>query len=149
MGTVPIFPETVLDVGTGTGILAMACAQLGARDVTAIDYDPAAVSAAEANIRRNGLEKTVKASSLDLAAVPGSFDLITANMFHNILVELSTRLVRRLRVPGTLLCSGILEGGQEENLRQVFEGLGLHFTDSRHEGEWAALRFDRTGDGPR
>jgi len=145
MGTAPGFPETVLDVGTGTGILAMACAQLGARAVTAIDYDPEAVSAAEANIRRNGLEKTVKASNLALAAVPGSFDLITANMFHNVLVELSTLLVERLQVPGVLLCSGILEGGQEENLREVFEGLGLRFTGSRHEGEWAALRFDRAG----
>jgi ribosomal protein L11 methyltransferase len=148
-GRVPIFPETVLDIGVGTGILSMACARLGARNVTAIDNDPAAVRAAEGNIRRNGLERIVKVSGVDLAAVPGSFDLITANMFHNVLVELAARIVRRLRVPGTLLCSGILEGGQEESLRQVFEGRGLHFTESRHEGEWAALRFDRTGDDPR
>jgi ribosomal protein L11 methyltransferase len=71
-GTAPTFPETVLDIGVGTGILSMACARLGARDVTAIDNDLAAVSAAEGNIRRNGLERIVKVSGVDLAAVPGS-----------------------------------------------------------------------------
>ncbi len=140
-GKVPPPPRTVLDVGTGTAILSMACALLGARRVTAIDNDPLAVSAAADNIRKNGLDDVIKVDGKALGDVEGLFDLIVANIFHDTLVELSALLVERLNPHGTLICSGILAGGQGESLRRVFEGIGVRFVEERTENEWAALRF--------
>lgn len=140
-GKVPPPPRTVLDVGTGTGILSVACTLLGAIRVLAIDNDPLAVSAAEYNIRNNGLDDVVQVEDKALGDVEGLFDLIVANIFHDTLVELSALLVERLNPHGTLICSGILAGGQGESLRRVFEEAGLRFVEARTEGEWEALRF--------
>jgi ribosomal protein L11 methyltransferase len=134
-------PEEVLDVGTGTGILAMACALFGARRVVAIDNDRQAVAAAAGNVGRNGLEGTVEASEVDLKNVSGSFDLIVANILHDTLAGISSVLAGKLSRSGTFLCGGILAGDQEENLLRLYERLGLRHRESKHEGEWAALRF--------
>ncbi len=134
-------PFSVLDVGTGTGILAMACALLGARRVLAIDNDPDAVAAARANVAANGLATIVEVSGEDLAAVPGTFDLVTANIVHDALVGLASHLAGHLRPGATLICAGILAGEQEESLRGVLERLGLRHLASRREEEWAAQLF--------
>ena len=139
----PAFPGTVLDVGTGSGILAMACALFGASKVLAVDNDPPAVSAAAGNILRNGLEKVVEASGRDLGEINGFFDLITANIVHGTLVEIAPAIGERLAAPGVLICSGILSGPQEESLRGEYEKLGLRCVDSKAEGEWSALKFVR------
>jgi ribosomal protein L11 methyltransferase len=137
------FPEKVLDVGTGTGILSMACVLLGAKEVFAIDVDPQAVAAARENIVRNELEETIVVTGQELATVEGSFSLITANILFNTLIVLAADLAGRLDPGGTLLCAGILAGEQQGKLRKVFEGYGLTFVEERTEGDWAALRLDR------
>jgi len=137
------FPATALDVGTGTGILAMACALFGASKVVAVDNDPPAVSAAVGNVLRNGLEEIVEVSGRDLGEIGGVFGLITANIVHDTLVEIAPALEERLAAPGTLICSGILSGPQEESLRGKYEKLGLRCVDSKAEGEWSALKFAR------
>jgi ribosomal protein L11 methyltransferase len=142
-GTFPPFPEKVLDVGTGTGILSMACVLLGAKEVFAIDIDPRAVAAAKENILRNELAESIIVKTQELAAVDGSFGLITANILFNTLVVLAPELAVRLDPGGTLLCAGILAGEQQEQLREVFEGQGLTWVEERTEGDWAALRLDR------
>jgi ribosomal protein L11 methyltransferase len=138
-------PETVLDIGTGTGILAMACALFGARRVVAIDNDAQAVEAASGNVDRNGLAGRVEVSGQALERVSGTFDLVVANILHDTLVDISAAVAGRLAPSGTLLCGGILAGGQEESLDRLYESLGLRHRGSKHEGEWAALRF--TGKG--
>ena len=134
-------PRRVLDVGTGTGILAMACALLGAHRVVAIDNDGQAVAAAAGNVDRNGLAGRVEVSGQALEGVSGSFDLIVANILHDTLVEISSAIAGRISPSGTLLCGGILAGDQEESLRSLYESLGRPHRESKHEGEWAALRF--------
>jgi ribosomal protein L11 methyltransferase len=138
-------PGSVLDVGTGTGILAMACALFGARRVVAIDNDRQAVAAASGNIGRNGLAGRVEVSEQALDRVSGSFDLIVANILHNTLVDISSAVAARLSPLGTLLCGGILAGDQEESLGRAYGSLGLRHRESKYEEEWTALRF--TGKG--
>lgn len=95
---------SVLDVGTGTGVLAIAAALLGARSVLAIDIDPAAVATAERNARLHGVE--IEVTSQRLEDVDGSFDLVVANIRPEPLIalagELASRTVRRLVVSGVL-----------------------------------------------
>ena len=142
-GTFPAFPEKVLDVGTGTGILSMACVLLGAKEVFAIDIDPQAVAAAKENILRNELEESIIVKTQELAAVDGSFGLITANILFNTLVVLAPELAVRLDPGGALLCAGIMAGEQQGGLRKVLEGHGLACVEERTEGDWAALRLDK------
>lgn len=136
-------PAKVLDVGTGTGILSMACVLLGAKRVLAIDNDPQAVSAARENIARNGLGERITVSGQGLETVEGSFGLIAANILFDTLSALSPDLTERLDPGGSLLCAGILAGEQQERLREIFEKRGLTCVEERVEGDWAALRFDR------
>ena len=132
-------PRRVLDVGTGTGILAMAAALLGAERVVAIDNDPRAVEAAEKNVAANGLTDLVAVGGQDLSAVDERFDLITANIVHDVLVSIASALGERLVRTGSIVCAGILAGEQSESLAGVFAGHGLRVVGEKRENEWAAL----------
>lgn len=132
-------PRRVLDVGTGTGILAMAAALLGAESVLAVDNDPLAVEAAGENVSKNGLADKVTVSDDELGSVPGRFDLITANIVHDVLLDMAPALAERLAVGGSIVCAGILAGGQARSLTRAFEGLGLRVAGKKSEKEWAAL----------
>ncbi len=98
----------VLDVGTGTGILGIACAKLGAARVLCLDIDKKAIGIARENIRINEVNDRVKASSCDVNALEEDFDLIVANLTEKILVKLKPALVRLLRPGGYLIVSGIV-----------------------------------------
>jgi ribosomal protein L11 methyltransferase len=132
-------PRRVLDLGTGTGILAMAASLFGAGCVVALDNDPDAVAAARLNVARNGLEESVRVGGDELAAVVGPFDLIVANITADVLVALAPVLVARLAPRGALVLAGILAGEQEREVRAAYEHLGLGCEHARSEGEWAAL----------
>jgi ribosomal protein L11 methyltransferase len=98
----------VLDVGTGTGILGIACAKLGAAKVVCLDNDKKAVGIARENIQMNDVADQVKASSRDVTTLEGSFDLIVANLTEKILTKLRPTLVALLRPRGYLIISGIV-----------------------------------------
>ncbi len=134
----------VLDVGCGTGILAMAAALFGAETVLAIDNDPEAVRVARENIAANHLTRTIRVSGRSLTDTEGSFDLICANIIHNVLVEMAPELVVRLAPGGRLVLAGILAGEQEENIVRVYEELGCRPEERRHTDEWTALRLTKT-----
>ena len=134
-------PKTVLDVGTGTGILAMAAALFGAQEVLAIDNDPEAVVVAEENILRNGLNSIIKADGVALADIPRQFDLVIANIIHDTLIDLAASLAARLAPNGRLIMAGILTGHQTDNIRAAYNALGLKHQETRSEGEWSALLF--------
>ncbi|HIJ91330.1 MAG: 50S ribosomal protein L11 methyltransferase [Desulfobulbaceae bacterium] len=136
-------PQTVLDVGTGTGILAMAAALFGAQEVLAIDNDPEAVAVAEENILRNDLLSIIKANGLALQDIPQQYDLVIANIIHDTLIELAAGLAARLAPNGKLIMAGILTGPQTENIRAAYTALGLKHQETREEGEWSALLFAR------
>lgn len=136
-------PKTVIDVGTGTGILAMTAALFGAQEVLAIDNDPEAVVVAEENILRNGLQPTITANGVDLKDIPRQFDLVIANIIHDTLIELAASLAARLAPNGRLIMAGILVGPQTDNIRATYNALGLKHQETRSEGEWSALLFVR------
>jgi ribosomal protein L11 methyltransferase len=101
-------PASVLDVGCGSGVLAIAAAQRGARPVVAIDIAAAAVEATDANARANGVADVVSASSTPLAEVTGEFDVVLANLLAPALIDLSADLRRVVAAGGVLVVSGIL-----------------------------------------
>jgi ribosomal protein L11 methyltransferase len=109
---------TVLDVGSGSGVLAVAAARLGATRVVAVDIDPAAVEATGANTARNGVAHVVTAALVPgtgpdggdpLASVPGRYDVVVANIGAAALVALAPSLVARRADGATLVLSGLLD----------------------------------------
>ena len=100
----------VLDVGCGTGVLAIVAVERGASRVVAIDVAEAAREATEANARRNGVAEQIEASSRPLAEIDGEFDLVVANILAPTLVALAADLLRVLAPSGRLVISGILAG---------------------------------------
>jgi ribosomal protein L11 methyltransferase len=130
-----------LDVGTGSGVLAIALAKLGVNAVLAVDNDPTARAIAAANVASNEVSANICiASTLD--AVHGTFDLVTANLFANLLHELAPRLTRALRPSGLLICSGLLTA-DERALRNRYEALGLQVDDRYEEHAWVTLGLRR------
>ena len=114
---------TVFDVGTGSGVLAIVAAKLGAKRVEAVDFDPVAVRVARENVRQNGAEDIVRTGRSDLLkSVEGRADLIIANIIADIIVRLLGEVKGSLAAGGTMLLSGIIE----DRLPDVVEAAGRH-----------------------
>ena len=130
---------TVFDVGTGSGVLAIVAAKLGAKRVEAVDFDPVAVRVACENVRQNGAEDVVRTERSDLLkSVAGEADLIIANIIADIIVRLFGEVKGSLAAGGTMLLSGIIE----DRLADVVEAAGRHgFSVEKIEQEkgWAAI----------
>jgi ribosomal protein L11 methyltransferase len=131
----------VLDVGTGTGILGLAAAHLGAK-VLAIDLDPEALAAVRDNIRLNELQDLVRADDIPLAAIRQQFDLIFANLTAPDLQSLAESLAGRLRPSGRLIISGFLIKDLPQ-LHDRFLAQGLTSLKSHQKDDWAALILKR------
>jgi ribosomal protein L11 methyltransferase len=131
---------SALDVGTGSGLLAIAARKLGAGRVVATDNDPVAVRVAQENAARNGVELEV--TGAEVSAVAGPFDLVVANILANTLVELAPALAGQVAPGGTLLLSGVL-AAQEEQVRRAYRGKGLRPARGRYQGEWVLLAMRR------
>ena len=130
----------VLDVGTGSGLLAIAARKLGAGRVVATDNDPVALRVAGENAGRNAAALELSAAAP--AGIDGSFGLVVANILANVLVELAPELSARLEPGGELVLAGLL-AGQEDEVRGAFALRGLEELPARRRGEWTALRFAR------
>jgi ribosomal protein L11 methyltransferase len=136
-------PQQALDVGTGTGILAMAAALFGAGQVIAIDNDPDAAVVARENIEKNRLEERIEVSTTPVAQIQGTFQLVCANIVHDVLVEMAPVLAELTAAGGDLVLAGILSGAQEEHILAVYHPLGLHLCDRQYQEEWVALLLQR------
>ena len=112
----------VLDVGTGSGLLAIAARKLGAARVLGVDNDPVAVAVARENATRNGA--VVQISRDPLAAISGRFDVVVANILANTLVELAPEIASHLATHGVAMVAGVL-GSQEEEVRSAYSSAGL------------------------
>ena len=134
---------SALDVGTGTGILAMAAALFGAGQVVAIDNDPDAVRVAAENIAQNGLTKKIATSTTPLAEIQGRYPLVCANIVHDVLVEMAPDLAARTTSGGQLVLAGILHGEQEANIITVYAAQGLSLENQMYQDEWVSLRLRR------
>jgi ribosomal protein L11 methyltransferase len=133
----------VLDVGTGSGILALVAAAFQAQSVMAIDNDPLAVEAAQTHIRLNNLESIVTVALASPENVIGPFSLILANLTLNDLIPLADAFKRLLVSKGILVVSGVLDS-QAKSLISHFVRKRLAFLGSHLEEEWACILFQGT-----
>ena len=132
----------VLDVGCGSGILAIAAARLGAASVLGVDTDPIATEATDANAARNGLSRRIAARDGSLPTGEPSLDVVLANLIAGVLVALARELAAEIRPGGTLVASGIYVD-RETEVRDAFAAVGLEVGDRSGEGDWVALEAVR------
>ena len=132
----------VLDVGCGSGILAIAAIRLGAASALGVDTDPIAIDATIANARRNRLGRRVRAREGSIPTGEPSFDVVSANLIAGVLVPLAPMLYAELRAGGSLVASGIFVD-REAEVRRAFVAAGLEPTDRSVDGDWIALTCRR------
>ena len=133
----------VLDVGSGSGILAIAAAKLGAAAVLGVDTDRIAIEATTANAARNRLAGRIAARHGTLPSGEPRFDVVVANLIASLLIALAPLLRDELRAGGTLLASGVFFD-RETEVRDAFAAVGLATTARSAEGEWVALEAVRS-----
>ncbi len=138
----------LLDVGTGSGILAIAAAKQGAAHVLALDNDPLAARVASENVQHNGVADRVQVQcgTLELPQPAESYDLVLANIIAGVLMALATRLAAALQPGGTLIISGIILE-REAEVAHSFAATGLQQRERHQEGEWLALRYQHPHPG--
>ncbi len=132
-GTVP---ARALDVGTGSGILAIGLARLGVREVLALDNDPVALKAADANLKLNGLDGVITLTGMSLGRVRRRFPLVVANIILETLLPMAPSLTRCVAARGALILSGLLRAQAPAVVRR-FEGFRLERRKDRNE--WSTL----------
>jgi ribosomal protein L11 methyltransferase len=132
----------VLDVGCGSGILAIAAVQLGAASAFGVDTDPIAIEATAANAARADLGQRVRARVGSLPSGEPPAGVVLANLIAGVLVPLAPLLRDELRPGGVLLASGIFVD-REAEVRAAFEAAGLRIDARWAEGDWVALRAAR------
>lgn len=134
--------QSFLDVGTGSGILALAAAKLGYSPVRAFDFDPAAVRIARANAARNRVAGKVQLVCKDVARekTGRQYDLICANLLADLLLLERDRLLARLKPGGKLVVAGILQS-QFCHIQAAYEQAGLRLISLAAENEWKSGTF--------
>ena len=132
----------VLDVGCGSGILAIAAIRLGAARAVGVDIDPIAIEATAANAKRNGIARRIRARVGSLPSGDPPFEVVVANLIASVLVPLAGPLHDELRPGGVLVASGIFID-REAEVRAAFETAGLVVDGRLDEGDWVALEAHR------
>ncbi|MDQ3212473.1 MAG: 50S ribosomal protein L11 methyltransferase, partial [Acidobacteriota bacterium] len=139
--TIPLAGRRVIDVGTGSAVLAIAAAKLGASGVIAMDNDPDALQNARDNIARNGADDLIQVIECDLSSISGhEADLVLANLTGAVLQRYADALRRMFGPAGVLIVSGF----SPEEKDDVAGALGMSLSESRQEGEWAAATLRST-----
>lgn len=135
----------MLDIGTGTGILAIAAAKMGVKSVLGIDIDKNAVNSAIKNIKINEIEDIVKIKNKDIKDkidIDTKYDLIVANLLPDLIINLFTEIIKYLRSGGILIISGIVEKRKDE----IFSLISKHtfsLLEERKKNNWISLRLKR------
>jgi ribosomal protein L11 methyltransferase len=129
----------VLDIGTGSGILAIAAAKLGARRVIAVDSDPTAVKTARENVAVNGAQEIVSVLDGSPDDVMGDYDAVTVNILARVIVEMVQHgLPARVRPGGKIIAAGILID-QESDVAAAMEQQGITLIERRQRDDWVCL----------
>ena len=137
--------DRFLDVGTGSGILMIAAARLGADWVCGIDKDETAVTVAEANLKQNSIPSgryQLKTAAL-VDETRQNYDIIAANIFTHVILDLLTDIKRVLSPGGIFICSGIVEKN-EGQVTKALGKFGFGIVETAHEEEWVAIASRRT-----
>ena len=137
-GTAP----SLLDVGSGSGILTMTAQKLGAVELLGLDIDPDAVRTAHENWLSNDLPTPAPFATTPLAKISGSWDVVVANMISSRLKPLWKDLVRTCRPGGVLLVSGLLTSERDQFIAEM-KGSELTLLEHRTDGEWCAICFEK------
>jgi ribosomal protein L11 methyltransferase len=136
--------QSFLDIGAGSGILAISAAKLGYAPVHAFDFDPESVRVAKENARRNHVAGRLRLARNDITKLPAQsarhFDLICANLISTLLIAERRRIVNRLERGGTLVLAGILAAEFVE-VERAFADLDLRLHSSRVQNEWRSGSF--------
>jgi ribosomal protein L11 methyltransferase len=135
--------DTVLDVGTGSGILAIGAARLGAARVVGVDIDPRALAIAATNAALNGVALEIRSGRLEDAG-EALFDLVVANILAGTIIEMAPALAARVRPGGLLIVSGIL-AEQAEAVCAGLAAAGLAPVGETASGDWVALTARQPG----
>lgn len=142
-GLAPLDGRTVLDLGSGTGILGIAALRLGAGRALCVDVNPDAVASARRNGELNGVAPRLDhqlGSADDLGGA--TFDLVVANIGGELLLDEADRIAPLARPGGTLLLSGLLRGWADE-LESAYRRRGCSLIERRHPGEFCTLLLGR------
>ena len=131
--------ETVIDVGTGSGILAIGAAMLGAKDILAIDIDPTAVKVAQENIEHNGLADRITAIEGNLLdKTDMTCDLCVANIIADVICFFAKPLTNHIVPGGKFICSGIIKE-REQDVVNALNDAQYEIIEIRRKGEWVAI----------
>jgi ribosomal protein L11 methyltransferase len=133
--------RTALDVGTGSGVLAIAMRMMGVARVVAIDVDEVALDNARDNAELNGCQRAIRFSAIPLRSVRGRFDLVAANILSAVLIDMAQELSRRLAPGGQMILGGILASEAAAVTRRFRKWLRL--VDMKRSRGWATLVFAR------
>lgn len=138
--------QSFLDMGTGSGILAIAAAKLGYAPIEAFDYDPEAVRVAKENATKNKVADKLKLKQADLTKLPAKsrqrYDIVCANLIYDLLVAEAPKISARVQPDGMLVLAGILET-QFAKVEEAFGQLGWKLIASKVEKEWRSGSFKR------
>jgi len=128
----------VYDIGTGSGILAIGAAKLGAKKVLGIDLDPVAVDSAKENVGFNKLEniEILKGNLLEL--VTGKADIIVANIIAEVIISMAPQVKTRIKSNGLFICSGIIKDRKDDVLKAL-KGEGFSILEEDTNGEWVCI----------
>ena len=140
LSRIDVAGKRVADVGTGSAILAIACAKRGAREVVAVDIDEIAVHEAKENAARNHVGIAVGVGSA--ADLVGTFDVVLANIVAAVLAKIAADLAAHLGPGARLVVAGII-AAEEDEIRAAFAGHGLEPVGREQEGDWVALELTR------
>ena len=131
--------ERIIDVGTGSGILAIAAALLGAGHVLAVDIDPDAVRVASENVAHNHVDNIVTVQEGDLLkTVSETCDICVANIISDIIISFAAPLKDHILPGGLFICSGVVRERTDE-VRQALLHAGYNILRTEHRGEWTAF----------
>jgi ribosomal protein L11 methyltransferase len=133
---------TALDVGTGSGILAIALAKLGAASVVALDNDPTALKVARGNVRVNRVERKIRLASCPVENLQESFDLVVANLTAETILDLAAPLAERVAAGGHLVLSGILRHKAGQVARR-FAPVPFRLARRNRSKEWVTLLLQK------
>ncbi len=137
-------PWTMLDVGTGSGILALYAALRGAERILGIDIDPEALRWAKRNVRLNGLSAAVELASIPVEGLTGQFSVVCANLMLEEIKRLFPVLSERTAPEGWMILSGIL-GDQVAGVSSLVDRSDTRCQEITHEGEWTCFRIRKRG----
>lgn len=138
--------DVVFDIGTGSGILSIISAKLGARDIQAVDYDDSVLKIVEENLEQNHVENIVSVAQSDLMQnVHGKANLVIANIIADIIIRLFPQLDEHLEPNGTLLTSGIIEDRIDDVISAGQEN-GFAVVKRKENKGWACITFKRANE---